>query len=512
MGLKKIIITGISAGFFIAFLPVSSWSADKENKSVIELEKLTVTANKMEENVKDVPQSITVINEYELEEKNFKSVNDLLGEVPNIMFAANPGHGSSMSFRGLNTSVFANTNPMVIYIDGIPINSRYAYDTSFANVERIEVLRGPQGTIYGKDAIGGVINIVTKDPDNEWHGKIGAEYGSYNLLRGIINSSGALVKDSLYLGNKTASTNRMTDGLKTHTRVWKKMPAKKKTRQLSTYLLYKPTDQLSARLTISNDYMEHHAISGQVLPGGSNISDFSRDAAEYVDYDVPTTAEHERNSQSFKLTYDFGFLLLTSITTHRNMDTGTDYDADFGNNPMYAGLKQLDYSETDAWTQELRLSSSNTTGVRWVGGLYLETEDRDQGPYGMQMPNYDPETYAFLGNFEMNAASVSDSNTWAIFGQTIVPVTDSFDVTLGARYQEIDKEVDLKMYMLPVGMTGPAMYEYKGDNSWDKFLPKAALIYRINDNWTAYASYSKGYMPGGFNFFCHGRNRRGQPL
>jgi outer membrane receptor protein involved in Fe transport len=93
-----------------------------------------------------------------------------------------PDHGNSMNFRGLNTSMFTSNNPVVIYIDGVPYSDRYGFDASLANVKRIEVLRGPQGTLYGKDAIGGVINIVTKDPGNEFQGKVGAEYGSFNYF------------------------------------------------------------------------------------------------------------------------------------------------------------------------------------------------------------------------------------------------------------------------------------------------------------------------------------------
>ena len=87
--------------------------------------------------------------------------------------SANPG--PAPKFQGLNASMFTNNNPLVIYIDGVPHSGRYGSDASLANVERIEVLRGPQGTLYGKDAIGGVINMVTKDPGNEWQGKVDAE-------------------------------------------------------------------------------------------------------------------------------------------------------------------------------------------------------------------------------------------------------------------------------------------------------------------------------------------------
>lgn len=108
--------------------------------------------------------------------------------------------GTAVNFRGLNMSVFTNNNPVVIIIDGVTQSGGAGFDASMANVERIEVLRGPQGALYGKYAIGAVINIVTKMPENAWQGKIGAEYGSENNLRGTFNVNGAVLPDTLYLG------------------------------------------------------------------------------------------------------------------------------------------------------------------------------------------------------------------------------------------------------------------------------------------------------------------------
>ena len=105
-------------------------------------------------------------------------------------------------FGGLNPSMFTNKNPVVIYIDGVPIIDRYGFDASLANVKRVEVLRGPQGTLYGKDAIGGVINIVTKEPENSWHGMVGAEYGSENHIQGIFNMNGALMENYPLYGHQ----------------------------------------------------------------------------------------------------------------------------------------------------------------------------------------------------------------------------------------------------------------------------------------------------------------------
>ncbi len=489
-------------GCILIVIPGVSWCEETKKEKSMKLKLITVTANKMKEDLQDVPQSITVIDEFDLDEKGIQNVVDVINEIPNMAVTAG-SHGNAVNFRGLNASMFTSNNPVVIYIDGVPYVDKYGFDASLVNVERIEVLRGPQGTLYGKDAIGGVINIVTKEPENVWQGKVGGEYGSFNLMRGLFNASGPLISDSdvLYLGIN--GQYQRDDGWINNTHSGMNENANKEEKQqISGYLLFKPTARLSARLTISSNYNKRHFFDGNALPEGTDIGEFNRDDAEKADFDVPTYTKIESNSQSLNLTYDFGAVLLSSTTTHQKRDLQGDYDADHGNAPAFAGLKMFNVNELDAYSQELRLSSNNETGTRWVGGLYLDVEKYNMGPYGMQFPDYDRTTYAFLGNFEMNAESQTDSDTYAVFGQLILPVGLDFELTLGGRYQSIKKEIQLDMFYLPVGVTGAPMYEFQGKKSWDVFLPKVALTYDISNAWTAYVSYSQGYMPGGFNSFA----------
>ncbi|EXJ15622.1 TonB-dependent receptor [Imhoffiella purpurea] len=492
------VLIGALSGTYAFAAPCTSWGQEPESQR-IEMESITVTANMMEEDIQDVPQSITVIDEVVLEEKGIRDVVDLIGEVPNM--SVQPQHGAAVNFRGLNNSMFTSNNPVVIYIDGIPYSDRYGFDASFANVDRIEVLRGPQGTLYGKDAIGGVIKIVTQDPENAWSVKAGAEYGSFDFMRGWFNASGALVEDTLFAG--VNGQYWQDDGWIENTLAGMDKDANpEEDRRVSGYLLYKPTARTSIKLTLSNDYHENHWNNGYGLPSGATIDDFDRDDAEKVAFDVPTYEEYESNAQSLKITHDFGPVTLTSVTSHRLLKTEGQYDADFGNDPLYAGLTQFNDTELDTYTQELRLSNDSESGIRWVGGLYFDTEERNQGPYGQQFPNYDPQTYAFIGNYEMNAVSVSNNDTYALFGQIIAPIGDRIELTAGARWQYIEKEIDLDTFYLPVGMSGSPYYHFEGDKSWDAFLPKLALSYRLDDAWTTYVSYSQGYMPGGFNYFA----------
>lgn len=243
----------------ILFLSLVTSSFIFANETTL-IEEITVSANKMEENIKDVPQSITVIDEETIEQKGIKTVADVIKEIPN-MDIEDSHSGPMVSFRGIVTSVFSNTNPIVIYIDGVPYYDKFDFNPSLANVEQIEVLRGPQGTLYGKDAIGAVINIVTKTPTNKWKGSIGVEYGNHNYMETSLNTSGAIIDDKLFAGINGSFEH--DDGwIKNHYEGMKKDANEKNDRKTSGFLLYKPTDELSTKLTVADSYEKNYSMDG----------------------------------------------------------------------------------------------------------------------------------------------------------------------------------------------------------------------------------------------------------
>ena len=335
--------------------------------SDVQLEEVTVTANKMEENIYDVPQSITVIDELTLEERGVKTISDVILLVPNM--SASTMDGTYINFRGLNSSTFTNNNPVVIYIDGIAQSDRFGFDASMANVERIEVLRGPQGTLYGKDAIGAVINIVTKAPSNEWHGSIGAEYGSQEHIFNTLNLSGPLIDNTLFWGINAQLTQ--DDGWinNVHNGSEDDSVNAERDRKISTYFLYKPNDKLSVRLTLSKDYFKKNWFDGEASLDPVNTK---RDDAKYVDFDVPTSTKIESLAQSLSFNYQFEGMLFDSITTHKQLESLSHIDQDFGNDPAYDGLVMFGNTTSKSWTQEFRLSGKSEGGIKWIGGVYGE--------------------------------------------------------------------------------------------------------------------------------------------
>lgn len=453
------------------------------------LENISVSANKMEQNLQEIPQSISIIDEDEIQEKGIKTVTDVIKEIPNMSNQSTIG--SNTSFRGLNTSLFTHSNPVVIYVDGVAYYDRFDYNPSLADVEQVEVLRGPQGTLYGKDAIGAVINIVTKNPKNRWSGSVQTEYGDDNTLDTRVNTSGAVLKDRLYAGVNGSFYH--TDGWITNNHPQMDSNANKQNdRKTSAFLLWKPTDRFMAKLTVSNNHEKKYGLEGMVIDDPQrSLNSLRRKDAKSVSFEMPTHEATTLNSQALLLTYEMPSVKFESITTHKKVKVDGDYDVDNMSANSFDGLRQWNVTDFETTTQEFKLSSRDQD-IRWVAGLYLDREDRDQDPYG-----YESDYYGAV--YQANYASSATSKTQAVFAQAMIPFLEDFELTLGARYQRIKKEVDADVKRLWQGAT-IGEFSYKDSSSQHALLPKVALSYKMDRDLMFYASISKGYLPGGLNY------------
>ncbi len=455
------------------------------------LEEVTVSANKIEEKIQDVPQSISVLSENNLEDREIKTVEGIIDEIPNMSFS--PLYFQSVNFRGINQSMFTSNNPVTIYIDGVPQSNSYAYAASLANVDHVEVLRGPQGSLYGKDSIGGIINIITKAPQNEWGGTIGMEYGTDKYTYTTMSVGGAVVDDVLFVN--VNGDYASDDGYITNLYDGEKGIDETSKHNVGVNVTWKPTDRFSAQLSLTDYYNRAGAMDIVGVPSSENINAYGRSDTKYQDWDAGNKIVTKSNSQALNLKYAFDAMDLTSTTTHKKVEANGAFDLD----TTYNGLRAFVDRESDTYTQELKLSSPNKEGFRWVAGLYYEKEDIDYPKYGRQY------SYGSYGSIDINDASTQKAETYAAFGQVVVPFESNFEWTLGGRVQRIEKEIDSDYAMTSIDLYPGMVFDshhYDAKNSWTAFLPKTALLYKINDNLSAYASISTGYLPGGFNNYA----------
>lgn len=499
----------LTSNFLVKVLPyilispcLSAQEHISSSTDEVQLAPVTVTANKIEEDLIDVPQSVTVIDDTMIDEIGMKDIADVLDAVPAVEILPTSPVRSSVNIRGLNSSLFTNNNPIVIYVDGIPYSDSYGFDLSLVNVERIEILRGPQGTLYGKDAIGGVVNVISKEPTNEWEGEIESEFGKFNSIGLQFRAGGALKEDELYLS--VSGQYRADDGWVTNDFPGNEHDANQfDERRLSTSLTYQPTDAFRVKFSASNNDTDSFGIGGYGVLStdseGLSFSDtFSRDVAEDITAEFETKEELNVNSQALQLTYEFDAFTINFVTTHRDQRLKGIYDYHEGNTPFLVDAFSYDNQSREVWTQELILRSNGDEGLRYVAGVYFETEEREQGPYGQKLFG---TTYG--------AESVADSSTAAVLGQFIYPLTEVLELTLGGRYQRIEQEIDLDFIVedLPLPPTYTTLFSgvahtVDGEQDLSVFLSRAALSYKVNDNWTVYGSFAEGYMPGGFNYFA----------
>ncbi len=186
---------------------------------------------------------------------------------------------------------------------------------------------------------------------------------------------------------------------------------------------------------------------------------------------------------------------LTSLTTHKKLDTYANMDYDFGNNPVFTGCAMFQDASFDTLSQELRFSSTNTDGIRWIGGLYMEREKVETPDFGTDLP-LGPGVTAMI-----STKSDQTADTAAVFGQAIIPFADRFELTLGGRYQHLKKELDAVTLFNPAGFMGVPDFDFTADDSRDAFLPKVALLYKLDNTFSMFANISRGYTPGGYNLF-----------
>ncbi len=458
-------------------LPIVSTAGENTSRQETTLESITVTANKQEENVQEVPIGISVFDDVSIEDKNIDSVLELADFIPNFMLFENGLPGiNSPTMRGVcapYTGSLAVSTGM--FIDGIPVLSAFhGFDTSLLDIERIEVLRGPQGTLYGKNTEAGAINIITRQPDNTFRGKISADGGEDKKKELSLNISGPIVQDRLFFNVTGQYYDKEGFILNGNTGE----PANDKRSWYGKGGLYwNPVDalniQLSASILKRDDAGNDMGLGekGAIAYGGLQPS---KDRKVYSDLDG--TNEGETSSLALKVEYDFSEQLkLTSITAHRKYKDIITQDFDY--NPVKMLHSQRD-GKYQRLSQELRLSSE-TARMRWVAGVYCDKNDND---FIVDVSSDIP-----MMNFKSNMSVASTS--YAVFGQLRYALTSRLAVTGGLRYEKEDGEID----GIAIG---------QAEESWDDIAPKIAIDYRFSPAIMGYASAAKGFRAGGFNSYA----------
>jgi len=452
MNKKRLGISLITSLFLL-----NSINADEIKK----LDTIEVTAQKIKQNIQDVPISMSVFDEFDIEDKRLESIIDIGKYTPNLMiFDIGFSTSTPPSIRGLFTDALTLESTMGIYVDGIPMTMGVGINDTLMDIERIEVLKGPQGTLYGKNTEAGVINIISKKPNNETRGNLSIKAGSDSLREYSGNISGAIIKDKLYLGLSGKYYEK--DGFVKNT-ITNNYVDNREHSFGKIHLRTTPTDNLEFSLIKSilkfND-------------GASNIgSSFLPNRT--VQSDLQGANNSKNDLTSFKIDYTINpNLKFESITTYRKFNDRTIEDYDFSNSPMMKYHSYTDGKYTKA-TQELRLTSTSEN-LEWLVGL---SADKGTNKFNDFTDMYIPETKVQ----EINAKSIG------VFAHSRYSFNDKFKILTGIRYDKETKSLSEPAKSIDI------------ENRYNEVSPKLSFEYHNTPKIMSYFTVAKGYRAGGFN-------------
>ncbi len=449
------------------------------------IEEIIVTATKRPQTLQEIPIAVTVVNADTIQKAQIVDIKDLQTLVPSLRISQLETAGNvSFFIRGFgNGSNNIGIEPSVgVFIDGVYRSRTASAIADFPTLERIEVLRGPQSTLFGKNASAGVISVITAKPDLDgYSGSAAVTVGDYSqfIVKGDITGP---LSDTVAFS--LAGSSHTRDGYFTN------LADGSDINDIDRFgvrgqLLFQPGDNLEMRLIVDYDELDEFCCGvanadaglGQSaavigLIGGQVLTEDPFARAQYYNYNP--TNKLENQGVSLQIDYDFGGVTLTSITAQRSQSRLEDADSDFTSADLLNPVsKDIDI---DTFTQELRLTSSGDGAFDWmIGGFYYDDEltnnntlfyGQDFRAYGDFLstppPNFPPPSgldgaeaaLAALGiqpgDFEQAGtgfveAFTQDNTSFSIFGQIDIHMGDRVILTLGANYTEDEKDVTMNI-------------------------------------------------------------------
>ena len=482
----------------IASLLAADISA-QDSQSVFE--EVLVTAEKRSESLQDLSQAITVLTGEDLDTRQVTSFVDLSAIAPGVNIAKNEGFKTVITIRGVGNEANQNAiaNPSVSYhLDGIYVASPFALQTDFLDLERIEVLRGPQGTLFGQNSTGGAINVITTAPSmDSSFGKADLTLGDYGLVKARAAYNLPL-SDTLALRASVISNKRdgFTDNLTLDQDLDDANSLSARVR-----VLYEPSDNFRANFTAQYFDEDRNGAAQKGLldptPGARKLRQNS-------------TAEYELESQLYSavLEWDFEKFSVKSLTSYQDDDILIRRDNDRNDLDFLPPFAQLPSSydpETNKQTtitQEVNLVSSEPLfgKLDWVAGVfYLDTEVEisilERLDFGFD-GTFDPFTietiYAYGGDVGFISDSKPERDSTSVYGQGTWNLSETWRTVFGLRYTEDEVYSSVTNYY---GREGTDVLEIKSD----KVTGRLVVEHDINDSTMLFGSFTKGFKPGGSN-------------
>lgn len=474
-------------------LPSSAIAQDSEYEDVI-----VVTGQFRDQTLQSVPSAVTAFTAETIEDAGIRTTEDFIGLTPNLTFDDSFTYlNSFVVIRGV-TQVNNADSPVAIIIDGVPQNNQKQFKQSLFDIEQIEVLKGPQGSLYGRNAIGGAINIVTKQPTNELEGFVGGGISNGTGYRAEAGLSGPIVEDKVLF--RVGGSYSETDGLIENILLNEDVDNVAHDYSIRGKLTILPADNVSIDLRASFNDFEAGSSYDTIVNNTANTAAvplFRNGGPNDVfspTSDYPGVTKGDVTDLSGKIDVDLPFATATYILGYTDLVEDYKADLDFSNpaNPsgIFGGfnLGQAQDLDVELLSHELRFVSPDEDAFRWIAGAYyLETKRDLQTRVIVDLDN-SAEQFDNAALTLVNRTESNDNDAWALFGQVEIDLSDRATLQVGGRYDEDTRnQVD------------PSTAGSERSKSFNSFQPKVTLSYDLNDDVMGYATYSTGFRSGGFN-------------
>jgi iron complex outermembrane recepter protein len=495
--IKHALIVALGSSSLIGLsAPAFAQNAPAEGAATDDSAEIIVSARRRTESLQDTPIAITAINAAQLEAKGTVNIGDLMGAAPNLLITNqnSGGAAANLAIRGLTyADVEKSQEPTVgVVVDGVFIGTSTGQFFDFFDIDQIEVLRGPQGTLFGRNTIGGVINIKRTRPTGEFGVKAEATFGSYG------NRAGRAVVNVPIIGSEFAAKffyfHNESDGYYRQGITGKRVGGSNNENFGASFLV-KPEDSgFDAVFTVEKQKQQFDVVNSSITRTGELFCGFipanqcnrNNTSDLYTVFTSPGVSNYSAPALTLEMNYDLGGVKLTSVSGYRRSRENQTQDFDASSTDLYYTRRQQNYRQL---SQELRAAGKISDAFDYVVGAYLFSSkyqllqhtrlfafntaiDPIQADPNSQLVNGDTKSYAFFGDFN-----------WAF--------ADKFRLSFGGRYTH-DKKT-LRNAFATSGLVG------QGSGKFSKFTPKVGVDYRPNDDTMIYASWSRGYRSGGFS-------------
>ncbi|NIB45031.1 TonB-dependent receptor [Pseudomaricurvus alkylphenolicus] len=487
---------------------------NESGKTADALEEVVVTARQRSESLQDVPDAITVFNSTKLETASVTRLEDYVNLSPNIILREGFRAGStSLTVRGI-TGAQNGWAPVTYIVDGVKASSQDALNgASLTDIERIEILRGPQGGLYGAGAIAGAINVITKAPteDPEYAVKLGLGKGNGKTVQAVASGPLGSGESLLYrLNLNYLDTDGLIDDADGDDVDFEEETV------VRLRLISKATDDLTLDYRIAYTDIEAGAVTQDRIPGPEYVNDFSSSVAR-LERGILGSETREFFETALKVDYEFEGAVLSSVTAYSDLEQEVYGTISWANPPFddtflgpvfgsgaEAGQSIDNFQNTEdnieTFSQDIRLTSTGDGDFRWVvGAEYLHREYTNLLSLGRIVGPVPGTVSQFV-----NQQDDREDNLWGVYGQFNWDITDRIELTLAARWDENTYstiEVDPATGQPTGGIIDPSngLHVDELEVTDSEFQPKVQVSFDVSEDLTVFGSAGRGFRTGFFN-------------